>query len=71
MSSISPKSGTLSTIVRSYKSAVSKHAHRLGFDFAWQRNYHEHIIRDCNEHARIAEYIENNPIIWQTDKFYQ
>ena len=71
MASISPKSGTLSTIIRSYKSAVSKHAHRLDFGFAWQRNYHEHIIRDRNEHARIAEYVENNPINWGIDRFYR
>jgi REP element-mobilizing transposase RayT len=70
MSFISPKSGTLSAIIRSYKSAVSKHAHRLGFDFAWQRNYHENIIRDMNNYYKISEYIINNASLWQTDKFY-
>jgi REP element-mobilizing transposase RayT len=27
----------------------------------WQRNYHEHIIRDDDEMARIRRYIMNNP----------
>jgi putative transposase len=27
----------------------------------WQRNYHEHIIRDDAELARIRRYIDNNP----------
>ena len=36
----------------------------------WQRNYFEHIISDINSHARIAEYIMNNPINWNNDKFH-
>ncbi|HEY0261992.1 MAG TPA: transposase [Chitinophagales bacterium] len=70
MSSISPKSGTLSSIIRSYKSAVSKHAHRLEFYFEWQRNYHEHIIRNEQSFQKISEYIMNNPARWADDKFY-
>jgi REP element-mobilizing transposase RayT len=44
---------TLSSIVGSYKSAVSKHAHRLGFAFSWQRNYYEHIIRNEQSYQNI------------------
>jgi REP element-mobilizing transposase RayT len=36
----------------------------------WQRNYHEHIIRDDAEMARIRHYIANNPIQWQRDRFH-
>ncbi len=35
----------------------------------WQRNYWEHIIRNENEFFRISEYIRNNPIKWDRDKF--
>lgn len=35
----------------------------------WQRNYYEHIIRDEQSCQRIAEYIINNPVKWQEDKF--
>ncbi|MDR0517822.1 MAG: transposase [Fibromonadaceae bacterium] len=35
----------------------------------WQRNYHEHIIRNEIEYAKIANYIENNPISWEKDCF--
>ena len=31
----------------------------------WQRNYYERIIRNETEYARIAEYIRNNPILWE------
>lgn len=35
----------------------------------WQRNYYEHIIRDEKSYREIAEYIQNNPVNWQKDKF--
>ena len=44
MSKISPKRNSVSTIIRSYKSAVTKHAHRLGFEFQWQSRFYDHII---------------------------
>ena len=34
MVQISPKSGSVSSIIHSYKSVVSKHAHYLNMDFA-------------------------------------
>lgn len=36
----------------------------------WQRNYHEHIIRDEQSYNVISEYILNNPTRWMDDKFY-
>lgn len=59
---------TVSSIIGSYKSAVTKHAHRLGFDFAWQARFHDHIIRDKSEFKRIQNYILNNPSNWNDDK---
>ncbi len=59
---------TVSSIIGGYKSAVTKHAHRLGFEFAWQRNYWEHIIRNKTEYNRIAQYIIDNPVRWKNDK---
>jgi putative transposase len=39
--------GSLSSIVRCYKAAVTRNCHRQGIQgFQWQRNYYEHIIRD-------------------------
>lgn len=36
----------------------------------WQRNYHDHIIRDDNEYPKIYEYIETNPVKWELDMYY-
>jgi REP element-mobilizing transposase RayT len=33
----------------------------------WQRNYHEHVIRDEADLRRIREYIADNPVKWDTD----
>jgi len=70
MATISPKKGSISTIVRSYKSAVSKHAHRLGYDFSWQSRFHDHIIRNQESYKNIIDYIKTNPQRWKEDKFF-
>lgn len=35
----------------------------------WHRNYWEHIIRNEQSHQTISEYIINNPLKWDGDKF--
>jgi REP element-mobilizing transposase RayT len=61
---------TVSSIIGSYKSAVTKHANRLGIPFGWQSRFYDHIIRDGAEFLRIADYIENNVENWGNDKFF-
>jgi putative transposase len=58
------KSGSLNAIIQNYKSVSTR---RINFlrgspgKTLWQRNYYEHIIRNDEEWARIAAYINNNP----------
>ncbi len=61
---------TVSSIIGSYKSAISKHANRMGLIIDWQSRFYEHIIRDDADYSRIAEYIEANVSNWPTDKFF-
>ncbi len=61
---------SVSSIIGSYKSAITKHAHRLGFEFAWQTRFYDHIIRDEASFQRITNYIINNPANWKEDKFF-
>jgi len=61
---------SLSSIIGSYKSAVTKHAHRLGFDFSWQPRFYEHIIRNEKSYQYIENYILENPKKWSLDRFY-
>lgn len=60
---------TVSSIIGSYKSAVTKHAHRLGYEFDWQSRFDDRIIRDDASYQRIRNYINNNPANWGKDKF--
>ena len=61
MSSISPKTGSLGSVIRSYKSAVSNDAHKINYGFAWQPRFYDHIIRTNTELNRIRKYIQKNP----------
>ncbi|HYG40539.1 MAG TPA: transposase [Cytophagales bacterium] len=61
---------TVSSIIGSYKSTVTKHVNRLGFELAWQSRFHDHIIRDTQSFEYIQQYILNNPSRWKEDKFY-
>lgn len=70
MAKISPKSNSISTIIRSYKSATTKHAHRLGYEFEWQTRFHDHIIRNETSLKNISNYIKNNPANWKEDNFH-
>ena len=62
---------TLSSIVGGYKAAVTKHANRLKFDFAWQPRFYDHIIRDEQSFQMISNYILNNAQNWSQDKFFK
>ncbi len=59
-----------STIVGSYKSAVTKHARRLGYDFAWHTLFYNYIIRNDKAFNNIQTYIIENPLWWKEDRFH-
>lgn len=68
-----PTIGTIPTIIRSYKSAVTKkiNENRTAVHTpVWKRNYWEHVIRDEKSYETIASYIINNPLKWEMDKLY-
>lgn len=59
----------LSVVVGGYKQSVTMFARRNGIIFEWQPRYHDHIIRGVADGNKIADYIENNIIHWDTDCF--
>ena len=36
----------------------------------WQRSFHDHIIRDEEDFLKIWKYIDENPLKWEEDCFY-
>ena len=65
--------GALGQIVSTFKSSVTRIAYRDGLlpqgTPVWQRNYWDRVIRDADEHDRIAQYIAENPENWKGDRF--
>ena len=70
MRDIAVNRGRLSTVIGGLKSATTHFANANKISFAWQEQFHDHIIRDVDELNRIATYIENNPENWKADVFY-
>lgn len=65
-----PIKGSISTIIRSYKSAVSYRINlmRGTQDIpVWQRNYYEHIIRNERDLQNKTDYINAKPMLWDQD----
>jgi putative transposase len=62
---------SIGSIVRGFKIGVTKwFRQNTGIAIVWQRNYHEHIIRNEQSYQTISNYIINNPAKWNDDKFY-
>ncbi|MGE0637943.1 MAG: transposase [Bacteroidia bacterium] len=62
---------SIGSIVKGFKIGVTKwvrnHTDRID---VWQRNYHDHIIRNQQSYETIADYIISNPAKWKEDKFF-
>jgi putative transposase len=65
-----PLRHSLGSFVGSFKAAVTRRMNASASPAApvWQRNYHEHIIRNEASLNAIREYIANNPVNWMYDR---
>lgn len=68
-----PTLKSVSSTIRSYKSAVTKRI-RENFDSneiykIWQPRFYDNVIRNEEAYRKIYEYIETNPQRWNEDKF--
>jgi len=72
MSAIPPACGSLSVIMRTMKSAITKRINALratpGAEVL-QYRFHDHVIRDDHELFLIRQYMRNNPANWRSDRF--
>ena len=60
---------SLSSLIGAFKTTSSKLMHQNGLpDFAWQRSFYDHVIRNDKSLNKIREYIINNPINWAIDE---
>ena len=59
-----PGKNSLSTIIGSYKSAVTKECRERSLEFSWQPRFHDRIIRDEKEFSMLEKYIDTNIERW-------
>ncbi len=65
-----PQMQNLASVIRGYKTGVTKYARIHNPGFKWQSRFYDHIIRNNTEYERIRNYIINNPAKWKEDVFY-
>ncbi len=65
-----PQSKNLGSVIRGFKTGVTKNARIIDPEFSWQKRYHDHIIRDEDSLKKISDYIIRNPVYWQEDHFF-
>lgn len=69
-----PSAQSISSVVRSYKAAVTKRIHEaVSSDTIyqiWQPRYYDNIIRNEKAYQKIWNYIDSNVSRWEEDKFY-
>ena len=70
MSKISPKSNSLSSIIRSFKSSFTRQCGRRHIFFSWQPRFYDRIIRSEKQLFAIRQYIADNPASWSRDPYY-
>jgi len=68
-SNISPKSNSVSNIIKMYKSAVTRIINPKTVFFGWQPRFHDEIIKDKNQLISTKTYIQNNPKNWHKDEY--
>ena len=64
------QTNNISSIIRCFKSQVTKRIHLLGnTEFSWQSRYYDHIIRNEKSLEKIRQYIFSNPVKWELDEY--
>jgi putative transposase len=64
-----PASGSISTVIRSFKSAVTRNAraqndHVHEYEVMFQRGFFETVVTSRSQHQQIRDYILSNPTRW-------
>ena len=68
---------TLGNIIGGYKSLITNKwlnickQHNITMGQIWQRGFYDHIIRTEQDYAQIWQYIDENPVKWESDEYYE
>ena len=70
---VGPAKKSLGALIAGFKAACTRRAREMTGkpDFEiWQRSYYDHVIRNERDLAALREYIDNNPLKWELDRYY-
>ncbi len=69
---VQPSYTELGQIIRTFKAIATRLIRACdSSEFAWHRNYYEHVIRNGSDLNRIRQYIVDNPARWTEDELYR
>ena len=69
--SLRVKIKSISELMGAFKTTSSKHIHLAGnHSFQWQRSFYDNIIRTDKMFYLVNNYIYENPMRWEEDRFY-
>ena len=57
---------TISIVINQLKGYITK---QIGHSI-WQQRFIDHVIRNEKDYLEHWEYIENNPLKWELDKYF-
>ena len=62
-------------VIQSFKSSITKEYNKINNGIEqrikiWQKGYYDRVIRNDKEYFKIWEYIDNNPLKWELDEYY-
>lgn len=61
------ESKTLQNVVKQMKSYVTKQSKQT----VWQKSFYDHVIRNEEEFQHVWRYIDENPLKWEMDCYYE
>jgi hypothetical protein len=69
-STFGKQSHNLASIIHGYKSAVTTLARKQNLPFSWQSGYYDTILATEISLQKTRNYIEENPYLWQNDRYF-
>ena len=61
----------LQKVMQSLKSVTTRKCWQFGISKLWQRSFYDHVIRNETDYLKIWQYIEENPLRWSEDVFFE
>ena len=62
---------TLQKLMQSFKSVTTRKCWEIGISKLWQRSFYDHVIRNDADYLQIWQYIDENPLRWSKDIFFE